>query len=55
MTRHEALTRAAELIRLHMATPDAEVLEQLEAMADEVARDDWRAAYTETVRAGRKR
>ena len=30
MTRHEALTRAAELIRLHMSTPDGRVVEWLE-------------------------
>lgn len=37
MTRHKALTRAAELIRLHMSTPDAEVLAALEEMAAEYA------------------
>ena len=42
MTRHEALARAAELIRLHMATPDVEALAalaQVERDVDDMARD----------------
>ena len=47
MTRREALTRAAELIRLHMATPDAEALAALatiERDVDDMARDNIRMA-----------
>ena len=50
MTRHDALTRAAELIRLHMATPDAEVLAVLDEVAREM-RSDWRTAGRERARA----
>lgn len=42
MTRREALTRAADLIRLHMATPDETALAalaQVEREMDDMARD----------------
>ena len=47
MTRHKALTRAAELIRLHMATPDETALAalaQVEREIDDMARDYTRMA-----------
>ena len=50
MTRHDALARAAELIRLHMATPPADVLAVLDEVAAEM-RHDWRTAGRERVRA----